>query len=97
MNDDILEKLSLYGQKIGLAFQIIDDILDIEGDEEKLGKIVGSDCRNDKATYPGTVGLERAHRDGNRLIDEAIEIAEQFDLKENHFVEIARFIGQRDS
>ncbi len=92
-----LDSISLYGEKIGLAFQIIDDILDIEGDEEKLGKIVGSDCKNDKATYPGTAGLEQARQVGNQLIDEAIEIAEQFNIKKNHFVDIARFIGQRDN
>ncbi len=92
-----LESLGSYGEKIGLAFQIIDDILDIEGDEEKLGKIVGSDCKNDKATYPGTVGMELARRVGDRLIDEAIDIAEQFKIKKNHFVDIARFIGQRDN
>lgn len=92
-----LNNISLYGEKIGFAFQIIDDILDIEGDEEKLGKIVGSDCKNDKATYPGTVGLEQARQVSDKLIDEAIEIAEQFRIKENRFVEIARFIGQRDN
>ncbi len=92
-----LNSISLYGEKIGLAFQIFDDILDIEGDEEKLGKIVGSDCKNDKATYPGTAGLEQARQVGNQLIDEAIEIAEQFNIKKNHFVDIARFIGQRDN
>ena len=92
-----LESLGSYGEKIGLAFQIIDDILDIEGDEEKLGKIVGSDCKNDKATYPGTVGMELARRVGDRLIDEAIDIAGQFKIKKNHFVDIARFIGQRDN
>jgi geranylgeranyl diphosphate synthase type II len=92
-----LNNLSLYGEKIGLAFQIIDDILDIEGDEEKMGKIIGSDCKNEKATYPGTVGIKQARLDSDRLIDEAIEIAEKFNLSENHFVEIARFIGQRDS
>lgn len=91
------DSLSLYGEKIGLAFQIIDDILDIEGDEEKLGKIVGSDCKNDKATYPGTVGMVQARKVGDRLIDEAIEIAEQFEMKQNHYIDIARFIGQRDS
>jgi len=92
-----LNNISLYGEKIGFAFQIIDDILDIEGDEEKLGKIVGSDCKNDKATYPGTVGLEQARQVSDKLIDEAIEIAKQFRIKENRFVEIARFIGQRDN
>jgi len=92
-----LNDISLYGEKIGLAFQIIDDILDIEGDEEKLGKIVGSDYKNEKATYPGTVGIKQARLDSDRLIDEAIEIAERFNLTENHFAEIARFIGQRDN
>lgn len=97
VNKGTLDNISLYGEKIGLAFQIIDDILDIEGDQKKLGKIVGSDCKNDKATYPGTVGLEKAKYIGNQLIDEAIEIAEQFNIDENHFVDIARFIGQRDN
>jgi len=97
IDDTALKKLSQYGEKIGLAFQIIDDILDIEGDQKKLGKKVGSDCKNEKATYPGTVGMERARKDADRLIDEAIEICAEFDLKDNHFIEIARFIGQRDN
>ena len=97
VDETTLERLSLYGEKIGLAFQIIDDILDVEGDEKKLGKIVGSDCKNDKATYPGTVGMEQARRVGDQLIDEAIEITGLFKTENNHFVDIARFIGQRDN
>ena len=97
VGESALAELSKYGEKIGLAFQIIDDILDIEGDQKKLGKIVGSDCKNQKATYPGTVGMDQAHRDGDRLIDEAIEIARRFELKDNHFIQIAQFIGQRDN
>ena len=97
VDESALAELSKYGEKIGLAFQIIDDILDIEGDQKKLGKIVGSDCKNQKATYPGTVGMDQAHRDGDRLIDEAIEIARRFELKDNHFIQIAQFIGQRDN
>jgi len=97
VDKDTFDSLTLYGEKIGLAFQIIDDILDIEGDEEKLGKVVGSDSKNDKATYPGTVGIEQARREGDRLIDDAISIAEQFKLKKNYFINIARFIGQRDN
>lgn len=91
-----LRRLSQYGEKIGLAFQIIDDILDIEGDQKRLGKKVGSDCRNNKATYPGTAGMEQAHIDADRLIDEAITISERFCLKNNHFRSIARYIGQRE-
>lgn len=97
VGDTMLEKLSQYGEKIGLAFQIVDDILDVEGDQKKLGKKVGSDCKNRKATYPGTVGMEKSRQDANGLIDEAIEICSGFDLEENHFVFIARYIGQREN
>jgi geranylgeranyl diphosphate synthase type II len=97
IDENNLQKLSRYGEKIGLAFQIIDDILDIEGDPKKMGKIIGSDKKNRKATYPGTAGMDRARQDGDRLIDEAIAIAGEFELEDNHFIDIARFIGQRDN
>ncbi len=96
LEGDRLRKLSQYGEKIGLAFQIIDDILDVEGDQKKLGKEVGSDCRNNKATYPGTAGMEQAHRDADALIDEAIAISESLSLKDNHFKSIALYVGQRE-
>ena len=92
-----LARLSDYGEKIGLAFQIVDDMLDVEGDQQKLGKIVGSDCKNQKATYPGTVGMERAKRDAQRLIDEAIEICHAIDIDVTNFIFIARYIGMRES
>jgi len=90
----LLERLSAYGEKIGLAFQIIDDILDIEGDQTLLGKDVGSDTRNAKATYPGVVGLETAKREAARLIDEALAC---FGPEEdNMLMWLARYIGQRN-
>jgi len=95
-NEPILSELTAYGEKIGLAFQIIDDILDIKGDQKKLGKKVGSDCKNQKATYPDIVGLERARQDADGLIDEAVDISRHFDIGVNHFEFIARFIGQRE-
>ncbi len=95
VDESILERLSQYGEKIGLAFQIVDDILDEKGDQKELGKKIGSDRKNKKATYPGTVGLEKAVDDAGRLIDEAVEICHGFDLHENYFEMIARFIGQR--
>ncbi len=92
---DLLRRLSVYGEKIGLAFQIIDDILDIEGDPEILGKKVGSDTRNKKATYPGVVGLEVARKDATRLIDEALAC---FGADEDNILMwLARYIGQRDN
>jgi len=92
-----LVNLSDYGEKIGLAFQIVDDMLDVEGDQQKLGKIVGSDCKNQKATYPGTVGMERAKNDAVALIDQAIEICRGIDINVEYFIFIARYIGMRES
>jgi geranylgeranyl diphosphate synthase type II len=97
VDKETLGRLSIYGEKIGLAFQIIDDILDVEGDQKKLGKIVGSDCKNQKATYPETVGMDRARKDAARLIDEAVAVSREFDISDNYFEFIARFIGKRDS
>ncbi|MGD8922991.1 MAG: polyprenyl synthetase family protein [Candidatus Zixiibacteriota bacterium] len=92
--ENTLQTLTTYGEKIGLAFQIIDDILDIEGDQAVLGKQVGSDTKNQKATYPGVVGLEEARKDANRLIDEALSL---FKDSEDHVLKYcARFIGQRE-
>lgn len=94
---EYLEAITEYGEKIGLAFQIIDDILDIEGDQEMLGKPVGSDSRNMKATYPGVVGVEESRLAAGRLIDEAIVIVSQTVSKPDNFIEIARFIGGRQN
>ncbi|WP_027363445.1 polyprenyl synthetase family protein [Desulfotruncus alcoholivorax] len=57
-----IQNLTAYADNLGLAFQIVDDILDIEGDEEKLGKPVGSDNKNQKATYPALYGLEESRK-----------------------------------
>ncbi len=97
VDEGSLRKLSHYGEKIGLAFQIIDDLLDIQGEVRKMGKPSGSDCRNQKATYPGTVGLERARKDAGQLIDEAIMISREFNAKGEYFALIARFVGQREN
>jgi geranylgeranyl diphosphate synthase type II len=93
-DEKTISKLTEYGEKIGLAFQIIDDILDIEGDQKLLGKKVGSDNKNRKATYPGTVGLENARRDAALLIDEALAIVNGED--DNLLKYLARLIGQRE-
>ncbi len=90
-----LDDLTLFAEKIGLAFQIIDDILDIEGDPTLLGKTVGSDTRNVKATYPKVVGMEQAHTDAASLIEEATAIFDPFE--ENVLKHLAGYIGQRRS
>ncbi|MDD5425881.1 MAG: polyprenyl synthetase family protein [candidate division Zixibacteria bacterium] len=95
-SEALLSRLTEYGEKIGLAFQIIDDILDIEGDQKLLGKKIGSDSKNQKATYPGTVGLEMARRDAARLIDEALAVINNNKEEDNLLKYLARFIGQRE-
>ena len=65
-----LEKITKYGKNIGLSFQIVDDILDITGDEAKLGKPIGSDIENYKSTYPSLLGLEKSREIARQLIEE---------------------------
>ncbi|MCW8884515.1 MAG: (2E,6E)-farnesyl diphosphate synthase [Motiliproteus sp.] len=67
-----LEKLDLYASAIGLAFQVQDDILDIESDTETLGKPQGSDLEADKATYPALLGLEMAKQKAEELHQQAL-------------------------
>lgn len=92
---EMLGRLTVYGEKIGLAFQIIDDILDIEGDEKRLGKTIGSDTKKHKATYPTAFGLEKARQDANKLIDDALAVFKGED--DNALMHLARYIGQRDN
>ena len=90
-----VESLSTFGAHIGLAFQIIDDILDIVGDKEKLGKDVGSDVDKDKATYPAMFGLEKSKEMAESLVNQAIECLEGFGPKADPLREIARFFVER--
>lgn len=92
-DEDTLQRLSVFGEKIGLAFQIIDDILDIEGDQKLLGKTVGSDSKKQKATYPKAVGMEQARHDAKALVEEAISVFDDFE--NNMLVHLATYIGQR--
>lgn len=68
--EEELKKVTNYGKNIGLSFQIIDDILDITGDEMKLGKPIGSDIENHKSTYPSLLGLEKSREIARQLIEE---------------------------
>ncbi|WP_448562910.1 geranylgeranyl diphosphate synthase CrtE [Trichothermofontia sp.] len=68
---DTVQRLSRYAQNIGLAFQIIDDILDITSTQEELGKSIGKDIQAQKVTYPSLLGLEESQRQAQHLIDEA--------------------------
>ena len=64
-------RLARYGEKLGLLFQVVDDILNVEGDPRRLGKAAGSDAKHRKATYPAAVGLKGAKRRAAKLLGEA--------------------------
>ena len=93
--DDTVEKLEAYGRYLGLAFQIADDILDIEGDEKELGKNVGSDIENDKATYPHILGIERSKEIARDLVVKAKEKIEAFEGAE-FLVGLADYVISRN-
>jgi geranylgeranyl diphosphate synthase type II len=94
--DGEIAKLSQYAQNIGLAFQIIDDILDITATDEQLGKTAGKDLRAQKATYPSLWGLERSKVEAQGLIDRAIEQLEGYGDLAIPLKAIANFIVARD-
>jgi geranylgeranyl diphosphate synthase type II len=91
-----LESFKRYADRLGLAFQIADDILDVEGDTELLGKPVGSDEGNHKATYPTIMGMEGAKAQLNKLIEDAITSVASFNEKGVALRELAKFVGSRN-
>jgi geranylgeranyl diphosphate synthase type II len=92
-----LEAMTRYGEAIGLAFQIADDILDIEGTTEEIGKDAGSDEARGKATYPAVVGIGEAKKRAAELVDMAMEALSCFDEKADPLREIARYVVYRKS
>jgi geranylgeranyl diphosphate synthase type II len=95
-DDDELNHLKKYGESLGLAFQIKDDLLDIEGDQEILGKPVGSDDRNQKATYPALFGLKETKRKARELLEQGLSELESFDESAEPLRAIARYVVERD-
>lgn len=92
---DEIEALGSYGEAIGLAFQIADDLLDIEGDEELLGKDIGSDAENEKSTYPSIVGVEASRRQAEALVVQATSSLESFGQRAEALRLIARYTIER--
>lgn len=92
-----LAAMTRYGEAIGLAFQIADDILDIEGTTEQIGKDAGSDQARGKATYPAVMGLADSKRRAQELVDMALESISPFGEKAEPLREIARYIVSRKS
>ena len=80
-SDDDLDRLCEYGLKIGLGFQIADDILDVCASSEHLGKTAGKDVKAGKVTYPAVVGMEKSKQLAEKLADEAVAVLEPFGRK----------------
>jgi geranylgeranyl diphosphate synthase type II len=93
---DELGRLTRYGEHVGLAFQIADDILDVVGDETALGKRPGSDAAHHKSTYPALLGLERSRELAAEVVEEAVAALEPFGPRADTFRALARFIVERD-
>lgn len=91
-----VQKLELVARKIGLAFQIQDDILDVIGKEEVLGKPIGSDARNEKVTYVTYEGIEKSKEDVARLTDEALELLHSLGKEDSFLSELFLHLVNRE-
>ena len=97
IDEQQFHNVSRYADCIGLAFQIHDDILDIEGDTETLGKPQGSDLERNKATYPNLLGMGGAKRAARELLDEALKYLSGFDKKAEMLRQLATYIVERSN
>ena len=95
--DEQVKLIESVASKIGMAFQIQDDILDIEGDEAVLGKPIGSDERNEKSTYVTFKGIEKSKEEVKRLTDEAIEILKKLPYENEFLVDLLQYLVYRDN
>ena len=90
-----LEALNEYGLKIGLSFQIADDILDVSATSEHLGKTAGKDAKAEKCTYPSIVGIEKARQLEKKLAEEAMATLKDFGRKANTLRQLAMALLKR--
>lgn len=91
-----LEALTSFGYNLGLAFQVIDDILDVTQTTEMLGKTAGKDEAVDKSTYPAILGLDASRKEAARLTRKALKSLEVFGNKANRLEQISRYLLERE-
>jgi geranylgeranyl diphosphate synthase, type II len=92
---DDVHRLTEFGRKAGLAFQIVDDILDMTEDSAHLGKTAGKDLASDKATWPAVFGIDRSLEDANQIIAAAFEFLEPYAERADTLKAIARYLIER--
>jgi geranylgeranyl diphosphate synthase type II len=90
-------RLDLFGRKAGLAFQIVDDVLDMTVDSAHLGKTAGKDLATEKATWPAVFGIEQSERDAAALIEEAFAALAPYGSRADGLKSVARYLVERKS
>jgi len=96
-NQEQMSALSKFSRHLGLAFQIRDDILDVEGNEELIGKPVGSDSVNNKSTYPTLLTLEGAKKKLAEEIDQAIDALKSINFEGSYLMDITKLVAERNT
>lgn len=94
-NDHAVEKLRTFGRSIGLAFQIVDDVLDVTQTSEQLGKTAGKDTAAEKATYPALFGIEESLKKADTLVCAAMSSLDSFGSAADTLKALARFLVER--
>jgi len=92
---DDVARLDTFGRKAGLAFQIVDDVLDMTVDSAHLGKTAGKDLATEKATWPAVFGIEQSQRDAATLIDEAFAALKPYGSRADGLKSVARYLVER--
>ena len=92
---DELEKLAIYGDCIGIAFQIVDDLLDVESTSENTGKRTGKDSQRGKLTFPGIYGIRGSRERAEGLVENAIAIVDAFGPAATPLKQLAQYITDR--
>jgi farnesyl diphosphate synthase len=95
--DDLVAAVDRYAAELGLAFQIVDDILDIEGSEAQLGKTAGKDAASRKPTYPSFYGVERSRALARECAERAEAVLTSVGLADTHLTQIAGWVVERKS
>src|SRR4030095_13504842 len=94
-DEDQIARLGKFGQSIGLAFQIVDDVLDVTQTSEQLGKTAGKDTSAEKATYPALFGIDESIRRADQLVDSGCAQLDPFEDKADTLKSLARFLVER--
>jgi geranylgeranyl diphosphate synthase type II len=93
--EEDIERLREFGRKAGLAFQIMDDVLDVTQDSSQLGKTAGKDVASEKATWPAVYGVDQSVKDAERLVDEAFAQLNVYGERADRLKAVARYLVER--